>query len=247
MLGGQGSANVLEQLAHSNLLLVALDRRRQWYRYHHLFRDMLRASSAVVSRRWCPRSTARAAGWFEANRLPELAIDHTQAGVDVDAGPTAPGAALAPAHVRGDAVDTVLRWLAWFDDHDLVEQYPAGRGARCTVPHQHRRCGHGRTLGHCRGASGAGAARRRQARANNERRPSEYFPTAARWRVGLPFFAAFSVETASSAMRRDVESALDGLGAGKRDGDALHSWYTDTPVLLGGDGRPEPTRSLPRP
>jgi LuxR family maltose regulon positive regulatory protein len=36
-----GSAAVLADLARSNLLLVPLDRRGQWYRYHHLFRDML--------------------------------------------------------------------------------------------------------------------------------------------------------------------------------------------------------------
>ena len=38
-----GSAAALADLARSNLLLVPLDRRGQWYRYHHLFRDMLLA------------------------------------------------------------------------------------------------------------------------------------------------------------------------------------------------------------
>ena len=38
-----GSAATLADLAGSNLLLVPLDHRREWYRYHHLFRDMLRA------------------------------------------------------------------------------------------------------------------------------------------------------------------------------------------------------------
>jgi LuxR family maltose regulon positive regulatory protein len=38
-----GSAATLAELARSNLLLVPLDRREQWYRYHHLFRDMLLA------------------------------------------------------------------------------------------------------------------------------------------------------------------------------------------------------------
>jgi LuxR family maltose regulon positive regulatory protein len=42
VLGVQRSANVLEELERSNLLLVPLDRRREWYRYHHLFRDLLR-------------------------------------------------------------------------------------------------------------------------------------------------------------------------------------------------------------
>jgi ATP/maltotriose-dependent transcriptional regulator MalT len=38
-----GAAATLADLARSNMLLVPLDRRGQWYRYHHLFRDMLLA------------------------------------------------------------------------------------------------------------------------------------------------------------------------------------------------------------
>ena len=43
VLDRTGSGAVLESLVHSNLLLVALDRHGEWYRYHHLFRDLLRA------------------------------------------------------------------------------------------------------------------------------------------------------------------------------------------------------------
>ena len=43
VLGMSGSAAALADLERSNLLLVPLDRRGQWYRYHHLFRDMLLA------------------------------------------------------------------------------------------------------------------------------------------------------------------------------------------------------------
>ena len=41
VLDMSGSAAILADLAGSNLLLVPLDRRGEWYRYHHLFRDML--------------------------------------------------------------------------------------------------------------------------------------------------------------------------------------------------------------
>ena len=43
VLDQRGAADVLDGLARSNLLLVPLDRRGQWSRYHHLFRDMLLA------------------------------------------------------------------------------------------------------------------------------------------------------------------------------------------------------------
>ena len=43
---GTGSRAMLESLDRANLFLVPLDDRRQWYRYHHLFRDVLRTLSA---------------------------------------------------------------------------------------------------------------------------------------------------------------------------------------------------------
>jgi LuxR family transcriptional regulator, maltose regulon positive regulatory protein len=43
VLGLSGSAACLAELARSNVLLIPLDRRGKWYRYHHLFRDMLLA------------------------------------------------------------------------------------------------------------------------------------------------------------------------------------------------------------
>ena len=46
-----GSAATLADLARSNLLLVPLDRRGEWYRYHHLFRDMLLAELAAPGAR----------------------------------------------------------------------------------------------------------------------------------------------------------------------------------------------------
>ena len=57
VLGLQDSAATLAGLAQSNLLVVPLDRRGQWYRYHHLFRDLLLAEldlagSPAWSRSW---------------------------------------------------------------------------------------------------------------------------------------------------------------------------------------------------
>src|SRR4029450_5280505 len=42
VLGTTGSAAVLASLERSNLLVVPLDRQREWYRYHQLFRELLR-------------------------------------------------------------------------------------------------------------------------------------------------------------------------------------------------------------
>ena len=43
IVGRTGSSRTLEQLERRNLLVVPLDRRREWYRYHHLFRELLHA------------------------------------------------------------------------------------------------------------------------------------------------------------------------------------------------------------
>ena len=58
-LGIEGSAEILASLARSNLFLVALDRDGDWYRYHHLFRDLLRAEWVGANR--APSSTSTAA------------------------------------------------------------------------------------------------------------------------------------------------------------------------------------------
>jgi LuxR family maltose regulon positive regulatory protein len=65
-----GSAGVLADLERSNLLLVPLDRRGQWYRYHHLFRDMLLAELHRLEPGLIPVLHRRAAQWHERNGNP---------------------------------------------------------------------------------------------------------------------------------------------------------------------------------
>ena len=79
ILNGEGSGAVLEQLEARNLLVVPLDRRREWYRYHHLFRELLRAELQRREPGLIQDLHFRAAMWFEANAMPEAAIGHAQA------------------------------------------------------------------------------------------------------------------------------------------------------------------------
>ena len=65
-----GSAATLADLARSNLLLVPLDRRGQWYRYHHLFRDMLLAELERLEPELIPVLRRRAAGWCLRTACP---------------------------------------------------------------------------------------------------------------------------------------------------------------------------------
>jgi LuxR family transcriptional regulator, maltose regulon positive regulatory protein len=123
VLATTGSNRVLESLHGSNLLLVALDRRREWYRYHHLFRDLLRYELGQREPERIPELHTRAAAWCEANGLPELAIDHAQAAGDADrvARLVWDQAPLAYASGRRD---TAIWWYDWFEDQGLIDRYP---------------------------------------------------------------------------------------------------------------------------
>ena len=115
---------LLEQLERQNLFVVALDHQRRWFRYHHLFREMLQAE---LERREPELSSAlnrRAAAWCNANGQPEVAIEYSVAAGDTDEVATARRRARGNVLPQG-RVTTVERWLAHFDDSDLLERYPA--------------------------------------------------------------------------------------------------------------------------
>jgi LuxR family transcriptional regulator, maltose regulon positive regulatory protein len=124
MLGAAGSAAMLESLERSNLLLVALDRRAEWYRYHHLLRDLLGAELRRREPEIVPRLHLGAAAWYEANGLPELAIDHARQAGDPDRVARLVLDVMQQVWASGRA-DTVLRWMEWFEHQKLIGRYPA--------------------------------------------------------------------------------------------------------------------------
>ena len=58
---------------------MPLDRRGQWYRSHHLSRDILRADLERVEPGLVPELRRRAAGWCQRNDLPEDALEYSMA------------------------------------------------------------------------------------------------------------------------------------------------------------------------
>jgi LuxR family maltose regulon positive regulatory protein len=80
--GRSDAKATLEALERSNLFLVALDDRRQWYRYHHLFGDVLRARLADEEPDRVVSLHGRACDWFEAGGDRAEAIRHAMAGGD---------------------------------------------------------------------------------------------------------------------------------------------------------------------
>src|SRR5580693_2597498 len=118
-----GSAATLADLARSNLLLVPLDRRGEWYRYHHLFRDMLQAELHRREPGLLPVLRRRAADWCVRNGWPEEALEYSMAAGDAD---TAAGLVvkLAVPTQRQGRITTLQRWFGWLEDRDGIEGHP---------------------------------------------------------------------------------------------------------------------------
>ena len=80
--GRAGGTAALVALERANLVLVSLDDRRQWYRYHHLFADVLRAHLLEELGDEVAELHRRASAWFEASGDTSQAISHALEGDD---------------------------------------------------------------------------------------------------------------------------------------------------------------------
>lgn len=80
--GQTDSRGVLETLERSNLFVIPLDDQRQWYRYHHLFAEVLQAHTMAEQPDLIPALHQRASVWYEQNDLPAAAIRHALAAQD---------------------------------------------------------------------------------------------------------------------------------------------------------------------
>jgi LuxR family maltose regulon positive regulatory protein len=108
---------ILEYLEHANLFTVPLDNERRWYRYHHLFAELLRqrlhqsvTSSTGVELSDVAELHMRASIWCEQNGLEIEAFQHAAAADDVERAARLVEGEGMPLHFRG-AVAPVLSWL----------------------------------------------------------------------------------------------------------------------------------------
>jgi LuxR family transcriptional regulator, maltose regulon positive regulatory protein len=118
-----GSGAALAELARANLLLVPLDRQGRWYRYHHLFRDMLLADLRRQEPGLIPALQRRAAGWCLRSGRPEEALEYFIAAGDADAAAGVAEELFLPAYRQGRVV-TVRRWFGWLEDQGGIEGHP---------------------------------------------------------------------------------------------------------------------------
>jgi LuxR family transcriptional regulator, maltose regulon positive regulatory protein len=123
ILGVAGSAVTLAELARSNLLLVPLDRRGHWYRYHHLLRDLLLAELERTRPGLLPVLRRRAAAWYLEQDLPEEAVEHSILAGDVETVARLVQTLWSPVYRQGRTA-TLQRWFSWLEDRGGLDDYP---------------------------------------------------------------------------------------------------------------------------
>jgi LuxR family maltose regulon positive regulatory protein len=83
--GQEGGQELLERLDQANLFIVPLDNRRRWYRYHHLFADLLRQRlSEAINSQEINIFHQRASQWYEENDFLVEAVEHALAAEDFE-------------------------------------------------------------------------------------------------------------------------------------------------------------------
>jgi LuxR family maltose regulon positive regulatory protein len=144
-LGTTGSADVLEALDAMSVFLVPLDRRGDWYRYHHLLRDSLRQELSDQESGLVPGLHQRAADWLEEHGDPGGALQHAYAGGDGRHFMRIFGTAALAEYDCGRDAD-VKAWLANLEDGDALASDPraavlASRlHAHAGIPTEAERC-----------------------------------------------------------------------------------------------------------
>jgi LuxR family maltose regulon positive regulatory protein len=101
----------LEYLERANLFIVSQDNERRWYRYHHLFNELLRKR---LGQSLTPEGIAelhlRASEWYEYNNLILDAFRHAAVANDIERATRLMDSKKMPLHIRGVAT-TILDWL----------------------------------------------------------------------------------------------------------------------------------------
>jgi LuxR family maltose regulon positive regulatory protein len=111
LTGDEDAAGTLAEIERENLFVVALDSTRRWYRYHHLFGELLRHDLEETEPGLMTELHACAAAWFADHDLPADAIHHAVAAGDTKLAAELVATNWSDAFNRGRHI-TVARWLA---------------------------------------------------------------------------------------------------------------------------------------
>ncbi|MBA3636590.1 MAG: tetratricopeptide repeat protein [Rubrobacteraceae bacterium] len=119
--GQEDGRGMLEALERGNLFVVPLDDERRWYRYHHLFADVLQAHLMAEQPDSAPTLHRRASEWYEQHGSAADAIRHALAAEDFER--AAGLVELAALVMLGSSQETLYRWLMALPD-EVVRARP---------------------------------------------------------------------------------------------------------------------------
>src|SRR5919112_1442323 len=125
--GHTDGQTTLGRLEQANLFVIPLDDERQWYRYHHLFADVLRQRLHQEYPDLLPELHRRASGWFEEEGLLSEAIHHALAAQDWEIGIRLIEAS-GMTVVLSQQGQTVLGWI-----DEIPEELVGERPDLCTI------------------------------------------------------------------------------------------------------------------
>jgi ATP/maltotriose-dependent transcriptional regulator MalT len=122
LTGQENGEEMLENLDRANLFIVRLDEERHWYRYHHLFAELLMKQLRRINLELIPKLHMRASEWYEKKDLPPNAIQHAIAAEDYKR-----AAELAElAWPEWSESFYSITWLGWVKDlpYELIRARP---------------------------------------------------------------------------------------------------------------------------
>ena len=122
VVGDSGAQQQLHHLEASRSFLIALDRRREWYRYHSLFREFLLGELRRSEPDIITKLHLRAADWYEANGSPAMAVEHLFHTNERDRCTKLVTELVLPSFEAGQ-LTTVQRWLTRLG-RSAIEDYP---------------------------------------------------------------------------------------------------------------------------
>jgi LuxR family maltose regulon positive regulatory protein len=124
LTGETNGQETLEQLDHTNLFIVPLDEERRWYRYHHLFADLLRQRLKQTIPEQLPILHRKASEWFEQNEFTAQAIEHALRAEDFEQATNLIGRYVDALWKVGEQNRTKIHWWLEGLPEELRYSYP---------------------------------------------------------------------------------------------------------------------------
>jgi len=120
--GGTDGQEMLESLEHANLFITPLDAESKWYRYHHMFAEVLQARLNQIQPDQVSELHRRAGDWYAQNGLMDEAVHHAIASADFETAARLIEAVAGNMLLKGSS-SSLIHWLNAIPD-DVIRARP---------------------------------------------------------------------------------------------------------------------------